>query len=127
MFEGRLQERVGRDGLAAFDAEFLEPESLQPCGPPDRHEQRVEGDALLATLVLRDELLLALDGLEAQGAVVDSQVQAVGGELLHHQRGHVLVLARQDARAHLEQRHLRAKPRGAGAAAAPASPISCRR
>ncbi len=60
------------------DAEFLQPVARGVRDPPDGDQHRVERDAHLAALVLRDQHLLAVFDQEPLGRVVDPDVDAVG-------------------------------------------------
>ena len=98
----RLQEVVGLHRLGGGDAEFFEPEAGQVGGAADGHEHGVEGDVHILATMLGDEHLLAIFDHELLGAGADAHVDAFGDEAGHHGFRHVFILARHDARQHLD-------------------------
>ena len=108
-----LQEFVGLDGarLGRRDAQLFQPVARGVGDAPHGAQQFVELDAHVRALVLADQDLVAVLDAELLRLVIDQHVHALGDELLHHHLRNFRVLADQDARQHLDLRHLRAQAR----------------
>ena len=114
----RLQVGVGADGATGGDAQALQAVAVQPGHPAHGAQQFVKRQGgLLPLLSHHQGLHQGLDrsvgpgcSFTAQGRVAGQHLHALGPQRGCHQRRHLLVLAQQQARPLLHQRHLRAQP-----------------
>jgi len=91
--------------------QLLEAKAFQVRLAAHRYQQRVKSDSDLAAVVQSHKDILAIDHFDAMGCVREAQVDAFGKEPPGDETGGILVLARQQARAHLDLRDAASEPR----------------
>ena len=101
------QEGVGGHGAALADVhpKFLKTETPDVGAPSDGDQDLIEGDFDPRSTVIADQTLALGGDQNLSGGVLYQNPDPFGGELRLHQCGNLRILARQEARSHLDLRY----------------------